>query len=60
MSSLLPFDHPFLQAGHVPAARRQERQGIDPAGKPLAWPMPRWSMREDDLNDLVTFLKTLK
>lgn len=35
-------------------------QGVDPAGNPLAWPMPRWSMSEADLNDLVAFLKTLE
>ena len=35
-------------------------QGLDPAGKPLNWPMPRWSMSEQDLNDLIGYLKTLK
>ncbi|MCZ7574412.1 MAG: cytochrome c [Ardenticatenaceae bacterium] len=35
-------------------------EGIDPAGEPLAWPMPRWRMSEGDLNDLLDYLKTLK
>lgn len=35
-------------------------QGVDPAGNPLEWPMPRWSMPERDLDDVVEFLKTLK
>jgi cytochrome c oxidase subunit 2 len=35
-------------------------QGIDPAGEPLEYPMPRWQMSDSDLNDLVGFIKTLK
>src|SRR3990172_4830349 len=35
-------------------------QGIDPAGKPLDWTMPRWQMTEEDLNDLIAYLKTLR
>jgi len=34
-------------------------QGIDPAGDPLTWPMPRWQMSDQDLNDLIAYLKTL-
>lgn len=33
--------------------------GVDPAGEPLDGFMPRWSMSEADLADLVEFLKTL-
>jgi cytochrome c oxidase subunit II len=33
--------------------------GVDPAGEPLNWPMPRWSMSAEDLEDLIQFLKTL-
>ncbi len=40
--------------------RRAITQGIDPAGKPLDWTMPRWQMSEQDLNDLVAYLKTLR
>jgi mono/diheme cytochrome c family protein len=35
-------------------------QGIDPAGKPLDWTMPRWQMTEEDRNDLIAYLKTLR
>jgi mono/diheme cytochrome c family protein len=34
-------------------------EGVEPDGEPLDWPMPRWSMDEQDLDDLVAFLKTL-
>ncbi|MFQ5814258.1 MAG: c-type cytochrome [Anaerolineae bacterium] len=34
-------------------------QGLDPANKPLDWTMPRWEMTEEDLNDLIAYLKTL-
>jgi cytochrome c oxidase subunit 2 len=33
---------------------------VEPNGDPLEWPMPRWNMSADDLNDLLVFLKTLK
>lgn len=39
--------------------KRAITQGIDPGGEPLDWPMPRWSMSDRDLDDLVQFLKTL-
>jgi hypothetical protein len=35
-------------------------QGINPAGKPLDWTMLRWEMTEEDLNDLIAYLKTLR
>ncbi len=35
-------------------------QGIDPAGNPLEYPMPRWQISPQDLNDLLSFIKTLK
>ncbi len=38
--------------------RRAITQGIDPGGKPLDLAMPRWSMSEKDLDDLIAFLKT--
>ncbi|UCG54289.1 MAG: cytochrome c [Dehalococcoidia bacterium] len=34
-------------------------EGINPAGKPLDAEMPRWKMSEEDLTDLIEFLKTL-
>lgn len=33
-------------------------QGIEPGGKPLDQAMPRWSMSKQDLDDLISFLKT--
>lgn len=39
--------------------KRAITQGIDPAGNPLNYPMPRWQMPAQDLNDLVAFIKTL-
>ena len=40
--------------------KRAVTQGINSAGKPLDWNMPRWEMAKEDLNDLITFLKTLR
>ncbi len=34
-------------------------QGLNPAGNPLSVYMPRWQMSSGDLNDLVSFIKTL-
>lgn len=39
--------------------KRAITQGVDPAGKSLDWTMPRWQMSEQDLNDLIAYLKTL-
>ncbi|MFX1411568.1 MAG: c-type cytochrome [Promethearchaeota archaeon] len=41
------------------AIKRAITQGLEPDGAPLQWPMPRWSMSDDDLDDLLEFLKTL-
>jgi len=40
--------------------KRAIAEGLNPAGKPLDWTMPRWEMRDQDLNDLITYLKTLR
>lgn len=40
--------------------RRAITRGIDPAGEPLDEQMPRWQMSEQDLNDLLDFIKTLR
>ena len=40
--------------------KRAITQGLDPAGNPLEYPMLRWNMSEQDFNDLVSFIKTLK
>lgn len=34
--------------------------GLNPAGEPLDYTMPRWRMSEGDLDDLLKFLKTLE
>ena len=39
--------------------RRAVTQGLDQAGHRLSPVMPRWDMSEKDLNDLVSYLKTL-
>jgi cytochrome c oxidase subunit II len=56
-------DHGDEHAGHPPYTDETIKlaitQGIDPAGQPLDWVMPRWSMNEEQLNDLVDYLKTL-
>lgn len=36
------------------------REGREPDGKMLSTDMPRWQIADDDITDLVTFLKTLK
>lgn len=49
--------------GHEPYTdediKRAITEGIEPDGKPLDWPMPRWTMSDEDLDDLLEFLKTL-
>jgi cytochrome c oxidase subunit II len=40
--------------------KRAITQGVDPAGDSLKYPMPRWQMSDPDLNDLASFIKTLK
>ena len=39
--------------------KRAITQGIEPDGDSLEFPMPRWSMSNNDLDDLVDYLKTL-
>jgi len=34
-------------------------QGQDPDGTQLSSDMPRWSISDDDLADIITYLKTL-
>jgi cytochrome c oxidase subunit II len=40
--------------------KRAITEGIDSEGNQLNWPMPRWQMPDGDLNDLISFLTTLK
>ena len=49
--------------GHIPydeaSIKQAIIQGIEPDGEPLNSFMPRWSMSDQDLDDLVEFLKAL-
>jgi mono/diheme cytochrome c family protein len=40
--------------------KRAITQGVDPAGNSLDWTMPRWQMGEEDLADLLAYLRTLR
>lgn len=35
-------------------------EGLDSAGKPLDWTMPRWRMSAQDVEDLLAYLRRLK
>jgi len=57
-------DHKQDSSGHgdhgnydAVSLRRAITEGIDPAGEPLDQAMPRWSMNESDLNDLIAYLE---
>lgn len=39
--------------------KRAITQGVDAEGAALAWPMPRWRMTDQELNDLIAYLQTL-
>ncbi|HSB71774.1 MAG TPA: c-type cytochrome [Candidatus Methylomirabilis sp.] len=43
-----------------PLIKRAITQGVDPAGMPLDWTMPRWQMSDADFSDLLAYLKTLR
>lgn len=51
-----PMEHePFTDE----TIKRAITDGVEPDGESLEWPMPRWSMSDGDLGDLLEFLKTL-
>ncbi len=57
-------DHKQDSSGHgdhgnydAVSLRRAITEGVDPAGEPLDQAMPRWSMNESDLNDLIAYLQ---
>ena len=57
-------DHKQDSSGHgdhgsydAASLRRAITEGVDPAGEPLDQAMPRWSMNESDLNDLIAYLQ---
>jgi cytochrome c oxidase subunit 2 len=43
----------------IETIKRAITQGIDPAGNPLSTFMPRWQIFDSDLDDLISYLKTL-
>jgi len=49
-------DHPPYNAETF---KRAVTQGLDPGGNSLEPVMPRWQMSDRDLNELISFLKTL-
>ncbi len=39
--------------------KRAITQGVNAAGRPLAWPMPRWRLTDGQLEELLAYLRTL-
>ena len=50
-------DHPPYTDATI---RKAIIQGLDLTGEPLDWTMPRWQIADQDLNDLLAYLKTLR
>jgi mono/diheme cytochrome c family protein len=50
-------DHPPFTDATI---KQAITQGVDPANKPLDWTMPRWQMADQDLNDVLEYLKSLR
>ena len=50
-------EHPPYTDGKI---KRAIIAGVNAAGQSLEWPMPRWAMSDDDLNDLLDYLKGLR
>ncbi|MCL6471209.1 MAG: cytochrome c [Firmicutes bacterium] len=55
---------PGLEEGHKPFTdnliKRAITRGIDSEGNRLSLNMPRWHMSDQDLNDVINYLKTLE
>ncbi len=62
-SALTSKEHEMHGEEHPPYTealiKRAITKGLEPAGKPLSYAMPRWSMSSGELNDLIAYLKTL-
>jgi len=50
-------DHPAYTDATI---KRAVTQGLDPAGEPPDWTMPRWHLTDQDWTDLLAYLKTLR
>jgi cytochrome c oxidase subunit II len=63
-STLAREEHGDVHGDHPPYTdddiKRAVTQGIDPGGEPLEWMMPRWNMTGEQLEDIISFLKTLE
>jgi mono/diheme cytochrome c family protein len=57
-------EHGGDQVEHPPyteeALKQAITRGVDPSGKALDWVMPRWDMTDEQLNDLIAYLKELE
>lgn len=62
--TLISEDHGHEEEEHPPYTdeliKRAITKGLNPAGEPLNFQMPIWSMSEEDLNDLLEYLKSLE
>lgn len=62
--ALITAEHEAEHEEHPPYSdeliKRAITEGLDPAGAPLDFPMPRWQMSESDLEDLLDYLKSLE
>ena len=63
-STLIEGEHEDAHGEHPPYMdediKRAVTEGIDPAGEELDWIMPRWEMTDEQLNDLIAYMKTLE
>ena len=63
-STLIEGEHEDAHGEHPPYMdediKRAITEGIDPAGEELEWIMPRWEMTDEQLNDLLAYMKTLE
>jgi cytochrome c oxidase subunit II len=63
-STLIEGEHGDAHGEHAPYMdediKRAITEGIDPAGEELEWIMPRWEMTDEQLNDLIAYMKTLE
>jgi cytochrome c oxidase subunit II len=62
-STLTEGEHGDAHGDHPPYTdediKRAITDGLDSAGEPLEWLMPRWTMTDEQLEDLIKFLMTL-
>jgi cytochrome c oxidase subunit II len=63
-STLIEGEHEDAHGEHPPYLnediKRAITEGIDPAGEELDWIMPRWEMTDEQLNDVIAYMKTLE